>query len=111
MTSDTHLRAVSDSEYDVEPGPAPAPSGSGLPKFEGQDVEFTRLKLTSVSDLEVGEDAYRIDDIVRLFVEGRIVRVDHVVDEKSGQLKRMHTIKVVDAIPLPWDFTADRLQQ
>ncbi len=108
MTSDTHLRAVGDSEYDVVPGPA---SGSGLPKFEGQEVEFTRLKLTSVSDLEVGEDAYRIDDIVRLFVEGRIVRVDHVVDEKSGQLKRMHTIKVVDAIPLPWDFTADRLQQ
>lgn len=103
MTSDTHLRAVTD-DYDT-----PTRSVSGLPKFEGQDVEMARFKLTSVSDLEVGEDAHRIDDIMRLFVEGRIVRVDHVVDEKTGHLKRVHTIKVVEAMQLPWDFTADQL--
>lgn len=108
MTSETHLRAVGDSEYDVVPGPAPT-SVSGLPKFEGQEVNDSRFKLTSVTDLEVDESAHRIDDIMRLFVEGRITRVDHVVDEKTGLLKRVHTIKVIDAIPLPWDFSTDQL--
>lgn len=105
MTSDTHLRAVSDTEYEL------TTSVSGLPQFEGQDVECTRLKLTSVSDLELAEDTvYKIDDIVKLFVEGRVVRVDHAVDEKTGTLKRVHTIKVAEAIQVPWTFDTDALQ-
>lgn len=84
-------------------------SASGLPKFEGHEVDFTRLKLTSASDLEVNDEAHHIDDIVRLQVEGRVVRVDHVVDEKTGHLKRVHTVKVSEAIELGWEQSADRL--
>jgi hypothetical protein len=84
-------------------------SASGLPKFEGQDVDFARLKLTSASDLEVNDEAHHIDDIVRLQVEGRVVRVDHVVDERTGHLKRVHTVKVSEAIELTWDDSVDKL--
>lgn len=115
-------------EYDVDPDaqedapmstpnlsivPFPDRSGarsdSGLPQFEGQQVDFARLKLTSASDLEVNDEAHHIDDIVRLQVEGRVVRVDHVVDERSGHLKRVHTVKVSEAIEIGWDDSADKL--
>lgn len=95
----THLRAVDNHE------PPPIANSGRLPAFEGSAPDFARIKLTSVSDLEAGEDeAHHLDDVVRMFVEGRVVRVDHVVDDKSGKLKRVHTIKVVEAILLPWDF-------
>jgi hypothetical protein len=106
-TPTTHLRSVGDGE-------APqlivsTSEVSGLPDFEGQPVDFTRVKLSSVSKLEAGEQFSRIDDTVRMFVEGRVVRVDHVVDELTGKLMRVHTVKVVDAIQLPWDFDAGQL--
>jgi hypothetical protein len=79
-------------------------SDSGLPDFEGMSVVQARFKLTSASNLEGPDHPNHIDDIIKMFVEGRVVRVDHVVDEKSGELHRVHTIKVVDAIQLPWNF-------
>lgn len=103
--SNTHLRPVADGET----APPLSIGESGLPDFEGQPVEFSRLKLTSVTDLEVNEEANRMDDLVRLYVEGRVMRIDHVVDERTGKLKRVHTIKVVDAIQLPWDFDSGAL--
>jgi hypothetical protein len=89
----SHLRTVGETD-----------TPSGLPDFEGQPVSETRLKLTAVAKLETGEQWSRIDDTVRLYVEGQIVRIDHVVDGPTGKLVRVHTLKVVDAIPLPWDF-------
>lgn len=89
-----HLRAVDDQP--------PAITPSGLPDFEGHPVDVARIKLTSVSDLEGPVDANRIDDIVRMVVEGRVVRVDHVVDEASGRLRRVQTVKVLDAVQVPW---------
>ncbi len=101
--SDTHLRSVDTETGEIHD--AEIVRDSKLPDFEGQHVDFSRLKLSSVSDLETPEDqAIHIDDTVRLFVEGRVTRVDHVVDEKTGKLKRVHTIKVVDAVQLPWNF-------
>lgn len=96
-----HLKAV-----DADHVPL---SASGVPDFEGQPVDFTRLRLTSVSQLEVDDQYARMDDTVRLFVEGRVVRVDHAVDDKTGKLARIHTIKVIDAIQLPWDWDAGQL--
>jgi hypothetical protein len=82
-----------------------APSHSGLPKFEGQEVATARLRMTSVSSLDLEDDKpFRIDDMVKLFVEGRVTRVDHVVDEKSGELRRVHTIRVELAQEVSWNF-------
>jgi hypothetical protein len=96
MTSTNHLRPVADDEK--------LPASSGLPDFEGQPVMSTRLRLTSVSGLEVDDDVSHIDEIVKMYIEGRVVRVDHVVEEKTGFLLRVHTVKVLDAIQLPWGF-------
>ncbi len=99
----SHLRSVDDQEFD--PDKVEASFGNAdLPAFEGQQVDFARLKLTSVNDLEVLDEAVHIDDIVKLVCEGRVVRVDHVVDDKTGRLKRVHTVKVLDAFALPWEF-------
>lgn len=81
-----------------------ASTASGLPDFEGQPVDETRIKLTSVNNIEHGEGEFnRLDDTVRMFVEGRVVRVDHVVDNTTGKLIRVHTIKVLEASSVAWN--------
>jgi hypothetical protein len=101
----THLRPVGDEEVVADTADTGL-SSSGLPNFEGQPVDFARLKLGAVSDIEYDDSVLRIDDVVRMFVEGRVTRIDHVVDDKTGKLKRIHTVKVTEAIRLPWDFDA-----
>lgn len=72
--------------------------------FEGQKVDHTRVRLSSTTKLDV-EGCYRIDQVVRLCITGHITRVDHVVDEVTGHLVRIHTVKVDDATPIT-DTTA-----
>lgn len=80
-----------------------SPNPSKIPAFEGQEVEFTKAKLTSVNALEVDDEVFRMDQFVRMVVEARVVRVDHVVSEKSGKLERVHTFKAIDATVVPWE--------
>jgi hypothetical protein len=100
-----HLRPVTDTDQ-----PAPPVTDSGIPHFEGQPVESALIKLAAVSKLDAGAGWSRIDDTVRMYVEGRVVGVHHSVDEPTGKLMRVHTIKVVDAIQLPWDFDAGQFE-
>jgi hypothetical protein len=88
----------------AQPKGVPADTDSGLPDFEGMSVELARFKLTSTTNLEGPEYPNHLDDVVKMFVEGRVTRVDHVVDEKTGALHRVHTIKVVDCIQLPYSY-------
>lgn len=92
--------------HSVDPTGPPSISGteSGLPDFEGHTVNAGRIKLSGGSNLEGPAYPNHIDDIVRLFVEARVVRVDHAVDEPTGKLNRIQTIKIIDAIQLPWDY-------
>lgn len=93
MTAEiAHLHAVPTTEADLT-----------LPDFDGQPVDVTRIKLTSVASLEAGDIVNRIDDTVRLYIEGQVVRVDHVVDAR-GRIVRQHVVRVVEAIQLPWSF-------
>jgi hypothetical protein len=101
MSTTSHLRSV-------KPGESPEPV-EGLPDFEGQDVVYTRIRLAGANKLEAGDLVSRIDDTVRLYVEGQVTRIDHVVDPPSGRLMRIHTVKVVDAMQLPWDFDTTAL--
>ncbi len=80
-----------------------------LPTFEGEPVEGLRAKLTSTSNLEVSDAHHRLDDTARLLVTGRVTRVDHVVDERTGKLVRVETFKVVEAIEVPWDLASELL--
>ncbi len=97
------LHAINDSEFEASQGEH---RPIRLPAFEGQPVEFARVKLSGVTGLDVGDHVNRIDDVVKLVVEGRVVRVDHVVDDKSGRLIRVHTIKAVDVVQLNWNTDA-----
>ncbi len=109
----THLRSVDGAVDDLADGLADdvdpgerihEQAGGKLPDFEGEEVETARFKLTSTSNLEAPDAPVRIDEIVRLYVEGRVTRVDHVVDKDSGKLKRVQTVTVSECIQLPWDF-------
>ena len=79
--------------------------------FEGEKVEGLRAKLISGAALELSEDHHRIDQTARLLVTGRVTRVDHIVEERSGKLVRVETFKIVDAVEVPWDVVAQLLDQ
>lgn len=70
--------------------------------FEGQPVTLCRARLTAVAGLEL-DDVHQIDDIVRIVVEGTVTGIGHIVDPISGNLIRVHTVKVHDATPLTAD--------
>lgn len=97
------LTVVSDDYSPEQETPRP----NRLQKFEGEQVHGLRAKLTSATNLELSEDPHRLDETVRMLVTGRVTRVDHVVDERSGQLMRVETFKVVEAVEVPWDALAD----
>lgn len=100
-----HLRAVTEEHH-------PTLTDSTLPTlpdFDGHRVDSARVKLTGVTSLEAGDVASRIDDTVRLYVEGQVVHVDHRVDAR-GRIVRHHTIKVTEAFQLPWDFDVQRFE-
>lgn len=75
---------------------------AGIPDFEGKEVEVTSAKITSVAALDINDAAWHMDEYVRMVVEGRVVKVEHAVNEKTGKLARIHTIKVVDSKVLSW---------
>lgn len=74
-----------------------------IPAFEGKDVSFTKAKLTSTSNLEVDDQVFRVDEYVRMEIEGRVVDVAHRVNQTTGALERVHTIKAIEATVLPWE--------
>lgn len=101
------LRAVShDDDYAPDEFPAPR----DMYDFEGQKVEGLLAKLTSVSGLEISDDIHRIDDTVRMLVTGRVTRVDHVVNAKTGRLERIETIQVSEVIQVPWDALSELME-
>lgn len=97
--------AVVDDNYSADTDEPARPNR--LQKFEGEEVHGLRAKLSSTTNLELGEDPHRLDETVRMLVTGRVVRVDHVVDERTGQLIRVETFKIVEALEVPWDALAD----
>lgn len=102
------LRAVPpDDDYAPDEFPTPR----SLPDFEGQKVEGLLAKLTSVSGLEISDEIHRIDDTIRLLVTGRITRVDHVVNAKTGRLERVETIAVSECFQVPWDALSDLMEE
>lgn len=87
-----------------DPDQSPPPSHlPPLPKFEGQAVHQLRAKLTSTNGLELSDDPHRLDQTIAMVITGRVVRVDHVVDDRTGLLARVETLKVVEATEIDWD--------
>jgi len=83
----------------------PEESGDPVRTFEGEQVQGLRAKLTSTASLEVSEEHHHLDQTARLLVTGKVTRIDHVVDQRSGRLIRVETFKVVDAVEVAWGAT------
>lgn len=101
MTAD--LSVVRDDSTPVEPEYEDRfKTPANIPDFEGKPVGFTKAKVTSTT-LDIDDQVFRLDEYVRMEVEGRISAVDHKVNDKTGALERIHTIKVVDSKILNWE--------
>lgn len=99
------LSIVPPPSANVEPLPTRTSDDHTLPAFEGEPVDELRGKMTSTNGLDVGENAHRLDDAVRLLVTARIQRVDHIIDDRTGRLVRVETFKVVEAVEVPWTLS------
>lgn len=74
-----------------------------IPLFDGKPVAATRLKIMSATQgLEI-DSVLRMDDIIRVVVEARVSSVDHKVNERSGDLIRHQTARVISAELVPWN--------
>jgi hypothetical protein len=89
------------------------PATPGAPKklsdYEGHEVAFTALKLTSAGGLEVNDEQLQLDEVYRGFVEFKVVAVNHVTNN-DGKLVRQHVGKVADFQLMDWD-SPDGFQQ
>lgn len=85
------------------------PASSEIPKFEGEEVAFTKAKITSVGALEIGDRSFHIDQIVRLVVEARVDAVSHRTND-DGKLERVHTLKALDSYVVDWDLDLEKLK-
>lgn len=99
------LEAVPDTGY-YDSTPAERERPSHIPAFEGKEVAFTKAKLTSAANLEIDDQVFRVDDYVRMVIEGRVSAVNHNVNDKTGNLERVHTIKAIDCQVVSWEQDA-----
>lgn len=90
---------------DLNPA-APDAGGKKLSDYEGHEVAFTALKLTSAGNLEVNDDELQLDEVYRGFVEFKVTAVAHQTNN-DGKLVRMHIGKVSDFQLMDWSDTSD----
>lgn len=77
--------------YHVEAHVVPA-----IPAFEGKEVHTTKVRLPSLTGLDFGNVVLATDEVVRLVIEARVTGVAHTVNERSGDLERVQTLKALD---------------
>lgn len=82
---------------------------SEIPRFEGDEVASTKAKVTGSTNLDVNDDVFKMDQVVRMVVEARVEGVNHVVD-KDGKLTRVHNMKVIDSIVIAWGADLESLR-
>lgn len=74
-----------------------------LPRFEGQTVDGSTVKISGLSSLDNAEDiVISTDDRVRIVGEFKVVGVRHYVD-KDGHLIREQVLKPLKVETCPWD--------
>lgn len=83
---------------------------SSVPSFEGQSVDFTKASFTSGTNLEIDDKVFRTDEVVQFLVEARCAGINHKVNEKTGSLERVHSMKVIDVLPVPYEVTIEQLR-
>lgn len=84
-----------------------------IPLFEGKPVAAAKLRVMSAGSLDIADRVMRVDDIVYVLVEARVSQVHHNVNERTGDLERLQTarvlsVEVVDANALTNNLAAVR---
>lgn len=112
--SDTHLQVVdtvTGELRDIGVGDHGAVVElNDIPAFEGNSVAGTKAQITSVSALEIADKVFKLDEIVKIVVEARVQNIQHKVNQTSGKLERVHTLKAVDVVVLDWEMDLDDLR-
>lgn len=81
------------------------PAQPPLPAFEGQQVDYSTVKVSGLSSLEnVDNVVISTDDRVRLVGEFKVTSVRHFVDG-DGKLVREQVLKPLVVTTCPWDPT------
>lgn len=80
-----------------------------IPRFEGEEVQATKAKITSVGGLEIGDRVFRLDQTVKLIVEARVDGIDHK-QTASGKIERIHLLKAIDSTVIDWALDMDALR-
>ncbi len=89
--------------------PAPTyliPSDPAIPAFEGRPVARHEIKISGVASMNSEENdiaVISVDDRVRIVGNYRVIRVNHVIDDKTGELIRQEIITPIDIEICPWD--------
>lgn len=74
-----------------------------LPRFEGQTVDGSTVKISGLSALDNAEGiVITTDDRVRIVGEFKVTGIRHYVD-KDGQLIREQVLKPIQVETCPWD--------
>lgn len=74
------------------------------PNFEGRPVDHTVVKMSGAAPLDdLCDIALSIDDCVQMISMFRVVGVHHKVDEKTGKLVRVQTLRPVEMALHPLD--------
>lgn len=75
-----------------------------IPAFEGRPVDHTMVKMVGSAPLDDLDDVVlSIDDCVQMISMFRVVDVNFKVDEKTGLLIRVQTLKPVETALHPLD--------
>lgn len=86
-----------------EPAHNVTPIVPPIPMFEGKPVAGTSLKITSTAALDVGDLVLKVDDIIRITVDARVSAVHHNVNERTGDLFRVQTVRPLSVEITPWN--------
>jgi hypothetical protein len=79
-----------------------------VPTFDGQTVDRYEVKISGVATLD--DDQHEVplvslDDRVRVVGGYRVTKVNHYVDDKTGEIVRQATLSPMSAEVCKWDPT------
>lgn len=75
-----------------------------IPHFEGRPVDHTQVKVSGTAPMDdLNDVVLGIDDAVQMVSTFRVVDVNHKVEEKTGNLVRIQTLKPVEMALHPFD--------
>lgn len=80
------------------------PLPPALPPFQGKRVSRATMGFKGGNKVEADYQDLRVDDIVKLTVEGRVVGMSYQVDETTGDLVLHQSVKILH---VDWESFGD----